>query len=76
MRMYWKTVVIPVLFLGGCTTPVLRPECPTLVSYSLAEQHTLARELAAHPEMTMTHRVIRDTAGLRDQVRACQKAAN
>nr|WP_298797507.1 hypothetical protein [uncultured Acetobacter sp.] len=76
MRMYGKIAAIAVLFLAGCTTPVLRPECPTLVNYSLADEHTLARELAAHPEMTMTHRVMRDTAGLRDQVRACQKAAN
>lgn len=75
MRMYRKIVVLPVLFLGACTTPVLRPECPTLVSYSLEDQHALARELAAHPDMVMTHRVMRDTAGLRDQVRACQKAA-
>ncbi|MBO1328521.1 hypothetical protein OQ496_09280 [Acetobacter suratthaniensis] len=62
--------------LCGCTTPVLRPECPTLVSYSAAEQTALAQELAAHTDMPMTHRAMRDYAGLRDQGRACQKAAD
>lgn len=69
--------IIALLALASCQTPVLRPQCPTLTPYSFAEQTTLAQELAAHPDpdMPMTHRVIRDAAGLRAQVRACQQAA-
>ena len=67
--------MMALLALAGCQTPVLRPQCPTLTSYSFAEQNTLAQELSAHPDMPMTHRVIRDAAGLRAQVRACQQAA-
>ena len=63
-------VVAPLL--SGCEGVRYKTVCPTLVSYSLNEQTQLAQELAAMPAATMTHRAVRDYAGLRDQVRVCQ----
>lgn len=60
--------------LSGCESVRYKPICPTLVTYSLAEQTQLAQELAATPQATMTHRVVGDYAGLRDQGRACQES--
>lgn len=60
------------LSLSACDAVRYKTVCPTLVPYSLNEQTQLAQELAAMPTATMTHRAVRDYAGLRDQVRVCQ----
>lgn len=57
--------------LTGCTSVRYVP-CPTLVTYSTAEQQALAGEITAHPQ-PQTIRWIGDYIGLRDQVRACSK---
>ena len=57
--------------LTGCTSVRYVP-CPTLVTYSTAEQQALASEISAHPQ-PQTIRWIGDYIGLRDQVRACSK---
>lgn len=48
--------------------------CPTIVTYSKADQAALAAELRAntqpHPQTT---RQLQDYVGQRDQVRACMK---
>lgn len=61
------------LAVSGCATPVLRPVCPTLKTYSKADQTALKAELDAHPDTPETHRWIGDYIGTRDQIRACQK---
>lgn len=58
--------------LSGCESVRYKTVCHTLVTYSLTDQTQLAQELAADPQAVMTHRVVRDYVGLRDQVRACQ----
>ncbi|ATJ89416.1 hypothetical protein HK16_10680 [Acetobacter senegalensis] len=60
--------------LSGCESVRYKTVCPTLVTYSLTDQTQLAQELAADPQAVMTHRVVRDYVGLRDQVRACQES--
>lgn len=67
------TLAVVAPLLSGCESVRYKTICPTLVTYSLAEQTQLARELAASPQATMTHRVVGDYAGLRDQGRACQE---
>jgi len=57
------------LALTGCTSVRYVP-CPTLVTYSKADQAALAAEIRAHPG-PQTVRWIGDYIGLRDQVRAC-----
>ncbi|WP_229315987.1 hypothetical protein [Gluconobacter wancherniae] len=46
--------------------------CPTLVTYSAADQKALATEIRARPQ-SQTIRWLGDYIGLRDQVRACSK---
>ncbi|MBS1079085.1 hypothetical protein [Gluconobacter kondonii] len=58
--------------LTGCTSVHYVP-CPTLVTYSKADQTALATEIKAHPQ-PQTVRWIEDYIGLRDQVRACSMA--
>ncbi|MBS1065945.1 hypothetical protein [Gluconobacter kondonii] len=58
--------------LTGCTSVRYVP-CPTLVTYSKADQTALATEIKAHPQ-PQTVRWIEDYIGLRDQVRACSMA--
>ncbi|WP_278368078.1 hypothetical protein [Acetobacter orientalis] len=65
-------LLLGALSLSACGAVRYKTVCPTLVSYSLNEQTQLAQELAAMPAATMTHRAVRDYAGLRDQVRVCQ----
>ncbi|KXV13926.1 hypothetical protein [Gluconobacter oxydans] len=60
------------LALTGCTSVRYVP-CPTLVTYSKADQAALAAEIKARPQ-TQTVRWIGDYIGLRDQVRACSKS--
>lgn len=60
--------------LSGCESVRYKTVCPTLVTYSLTDQTQLAQELVAAPQATVTHRVVRDYVGLRDQVRACQES--
>ena len=59
------------LTLTGCTSVRYVP-CPTLVTYSAADQKALAGEITARPQ-AQTIRWIGDYIGLRDQVRACSK---
>lgn len=71
--MLWGAVLgVALVALSGCTRPV-RVLCPSLVTYSAADQSTLSGELASAP-LPMTHRFMRDYGGLRDQVRACEAA--
>lgn len=59
--------------LGGCCTPAPAPSvCPQIVPYNAADQRALAGELQAHPDLQQVPRFIRDYAGLRGQIRACQ----
>ncbi|MCP1270911.1 hypothetical protein [Acetobacter cerevisiae] len=58
--------------LSGCSPVTYKTVCPTLVPYSMTQQTDLAEELVATPDAPMLHQVVRDYAGLRDQVRACQ----
>ncbi|GFE93509.1 hypothetical protein [Acetobacter persici] len=58
--------------LSGCSPVTYKTVCPTLVPYSITQQTQLAEELVAAPDAPMLHQVVRDYAGLRDQVRACQ----
>lgn len=55
--------------LTSCTSARYVP-CPTLVSYSAADQKELASEIRKSPQTQMM-RWIGDYIGLRDQVRAC-----
>ncbi|QQX91356.1 hypothetical protein IGS75_01555 [Gluconobacter sphaericus] len=64
--------IVLALALTGCTSVHYVP-CPTLVTYSSADQAALATEIKAHPQ-PQTVRWIGDYIGLRDQVRACSKA--
>jgi len=57
--------------LTGCTSVRYVP-CPTLVTYSAADQRALAGEITSNPQ-PQTIRWIGDYIGLRDQVRACSK---
>lgn len=57
------------LALTSCTSVQYVP-CPTLVSYSNADQKALASEIRKSPQPQMM-RWIGDYIGLRDQVRAC-----
>ncbi len=59
------------LLLASCSSVRYVP-CPTLVTYSKADQAALAAELKTSPKPE-TVRWIGDYIGLRDQVRACQK---
>ncbi|MBS1063452.1 hypothetical protein [Gluconobacter wancherniae] len=59
------------LALTGCTSVRYVP-CPTLVTYSAADQKALATEIRARPQ-SQTIRWLGDYIGLRDQVRACSK---
>ncbi|MCX5617103.1 hypothetical protein NQF86_00250 [Bombella sp. TMW 2.2543] len=56
--------------LAGCTTPSSASLCPTAVTYSLQEQHDLATELAAHPDMKTTEHFILDYANERRELHA------
>jgi len=64
--------IVLALALTGCTSVRYVP-CPTLVTYSKADQTALATEIKAHPQ-PQTVRWIEDYIGLRDQVRACSMA--
>ncbi|GAB6854088.1 hypothetical protein [Asaia astilbis] len=68
--MRWVALVA-ILGLSACTSVQYVP-CPTLVTYSKADQAALAAEIKASPKRE-TVRWIGDYIGLRDQVRACQK---
>lgn len=59
------------LALTSCTSVRYVP-CPTIVSYSNADQKALASEIreSPHPQLV---RWIGDYIGLRDQVRACHR---
>lgn len=59
------------LALTGCTSVRYVP-CPTIVTYSAADQKALATEIRKNPQ-PQTVRWIGDYIGLRDQVRACSK---
>ena len=59
------------LALTGCTSVRYVP-CPTLVTYSAADQKALATEIRENPQ-PQTVRWLGDYIGLRDQVRACSK---
>jgi len=59
------------LGLSACSSVQYVP-CPTLVTYSKADQAALAAEISASPKPEAV-RWIGDYIGLRDQVRACQK---
>ncbi|MCW2264168.1 hypothetical protein M2305_000115 [Gluconobacter cerinus] len=59
------------LSLTGCTSVRYVP-CPTLVTYSAADQKALATEIRAHPSPQVI-RWISDYIGYRDQARACSK---
>jgi hypothetical protein len=61
------------LILSAGCAPVAYNACPTIVPYSAADQNQMADELVAPPPKPMIERALRDYAGLRDQVRACQK---
>ena len=63
--------IVLALALTGCTSVRYVP-CPTLVTYSTADQQALSGEITAHPQ-PQTIRWIGDYIGLRDQVRACSK---
>ena len=63
--------LVLMLALTGCTSVRYVP-CPTLVTYSAADQKALATEIRANPQ-PQTVRWIGDYIGLRDQVRACSK---
>lgn len=58
--------------LSGCSPVTYKTVCPTLAPYSITQLTDLAEELVATPDAPMLHQVVRDYAGLRDQVRACQ----
>lgn len=66
---------LAILGMTGCADRPDRLICPTLTPYSAADQKALGSELAADPNAPTLHRAMRDYEGLRDQVRACQKAA-
>ncbi len=57
------------LALTSCTSVRYVP-CPTIVSYSNADQKELAREIQGDTQIQVV-RWIGDYMGLRDQVRAC-----
>ena len=57
------------LALTSCTS-VRHVPCPTIVSYSNADQKELAREIQGDTQIQVV-RWIGDYIGLRDQVRAC-----
>ncbi len=59
-----------VLTLTSCTSVRYVP-CPSLISYSDADQKELAREIQNSPHSQVV-RWIEDYIGLRDQVRACR----
>lgn len=63
--------IVLMLAFTSCTSVRYVP-CPTLVSYSKADQAALATEIRANPQ-PQTVRWIGDYIGLRDQVRACQR---
>nr|WP_156475477.1 hypothetical protein [Gluconobacter thailandicus] len=63
--------LVLVLALAGCTSVRYAP-CPTLVTYSVADQKALAAEIRAHPSPQVI-RWIGDYIGYRDQARACSK---
>lgn len=63
--------LIGLLGLSACSSVQYVP-CPTLVTYTKADQAALAAEIKASP-VPETVRWIGDYIGLRDQVRACQK---
>ncbi|KAB8123992.1 hypothetical protein D3W54_07015 [Komagataeibacter medellinensis] len=68
--------VLALLAMTGCASRPDRVVCPTLTTYSAADQKALSSELAADPNAPTLHRAMRDYEGLRDQVRACEKAAD
>ncbi|MFT8804547.1 MAG: hypothetical protein ABF856_05105 [Acetobacter aceti] len=71
--MLWGAVLgVALVALSGCARPV-RVLCPSLVTYSAADQSTLSAELASAP-LPMLHRCMRDYDGMRDQARACEAA--
>ena len=58
------------LALTSCTSAYYAP-CPTIVSYSDADQKELARDIQKNSQ----HQVVRwigDYIGLREQIRACR----
>lgn len=57
------------LTLTSCTSVRYVP-CPTIVSYSNADQKELVREIQGDTQIQVV-RWIGDYIGLRDQVRAC-----
>lgn len=70
-----RKIVIVVTLVSGCArSPALKPGCPTLITYSAADQKALKTELDAHPELTEVHRWLRGYVGLRDQSRQCAVA--
>ncbi|MDF7675088.1 hypothetical protein PT277_05125 [Acetobacteraceae bacterium ESL0709] len=64
------------VLLGGCTSPRPKTVCPTLVTYSKTDQQTLMTELMKTSDKPQLVRWLGDYIGLRDQVRACQKATS
>lgn len=63
--------------LTGCASDVppapAHVICPSIVPYSKKQQTDLSSELKSHPDLTAVHFFLSDYAGLRDQVRACEK---
>lgn len=60
-----------VLALAGCAHPAMRPVCIPLKAYSAGDEKALEAELKAHPDMPVTHDVVRNWLGMRDEDRAC-----
>ncbi len=61
--------IVLVFLLTGCASARYAP-CPTLVTYTVADQMALADEMKKYPRPQII-RWIGDYIGLRDQIRAC-----
>ena len=64
------------MLLAGCvqvpSEAIVRPACPTIKTYTAAEQKQVSDEIVSLPQDAETRVFIRDYGALRDQVRACR----
>lgn len=69
-----RALLLTLPLLAGCAT-VTASSCPTLVPYTQEFQNRLADAIERGVAVEISD-VLRDYAGLRDQVRACQNSAD
>lgn len=75
MRQKMLYLAVFCLFMVSCSAPTLKPICPQIVPWSAEFQHQAAAEIRANPGLVALPEIARQDVILRDQVRACRKAA-